>query len=177
MNQQTLDRLNRRLGDVRGYNPHGQPLFAWIHSSLLFYPVNMGGGSYCQQRQIDEDRWLVAKWDAPMPERQWKAQFPDIGYPANGMYYATDQILVEGTEPNEAINEDVAHRLKVNASKTFKDHLNDIERAREVQELANKNYISDFVDDACVAFNNIPGKRGGATSFGGIDTAPTPKEA
>lgn len=172
MDTQTLTRLNRRLGDARGRNPRNEPVYRWVHSSELFYP-DREGSAYVQRRQIEEDRWLVAMWQPPLPESQWKAQFPDIGYPAQGIYYATDQILLEGIEPNDTITEDVAGRIKAIGCMTFADCLRDIERQREARDATQKRIISDFVDDACCAFDHVPGRRGDHVSFGGIDADST----
>lgn len=171
MTAQDLTRYNRRLGDARGRNPHGDPVYRWHHSKdlALRYPVRNGDGSYENLRQIDEDRWLIAMWYPPCDEDDWKRQFPDLGYPAEGMYYATDVMLLPGIEPNDTITEDVIGKLKTREGWTFRDHLDEIEGRRTKREKALAAKRSDIIDDAATAFGNIPGCRGGTVSFGGFD--------
>lgn len=169
MTPQDLKRYNRRLADLRGKSPHGDPIYQWVHSRDLLYPCRIGASQYTSMRQVDEDRWVIAKWMPPPPEMLWKEQFPDIGYPANGQYYATDLMLAEGVEPNEGITEQVAGKLKAIEVRTFRDCLDEIERARAKNEEARKAVFNDYVDDACTAFGNLPGARGGHVSFGGSE--------
>lgn len=172
MDHSLLKKLNRRLGDLRGCNPHGQPVYKWFHSRDLTYPVKTQSG-YEHWRQVEEDRWLVAKWMPPMPRSEWELQFPDLGYPAQGIYYATDLILTPGMEPNDTITDQAAGMLKINEHKTMRDHLDDIERARERNDRAQRNRISDIIDNEWTAFNHVPGRRGDHVSFGGIDATET----
>lgn len=173
MDTKLLNELNRRLGDIRGRNPHNDPIYRWIHSRDLRYPLDLGGGFYEMARQIEDDRWVVAMWQPPMPEDQWKSQFPSIGYPHKGMYYATDLMLKVGQEPTDFTTDTVAGYIKAHGCKKMRDFIEEVKDARERRERAQKSVISDRIDDACVAFNHVPGRRGDHVSFGGIDADKT----
>lgn len=165
----TLERLNKRLADTRGRNPHGQPVYRWFRSCDLLYPCRNAAGNYEQLRQVDDDCYVIGMWSAPMPESEWRAQFPDIGYPHQGMYYATDIMLRQGHEPTDSRTDEVAGLIKSSELKTFRDCLDEIEASRGKREKANASIISDVIDDSVTAFGNLPGSRGGSVSFGGID--------
>lgn len=170
MNQHDLTRFNRRLADARGRNPFSEPVYRWFHSGdpTLRYPVRTAEG-YEQLRQIDEDRWLIGMWYPPEEEGEWRRMFPDLGYPRQGMYYATDVMLLAGIEPNDTITDDVIGKLKGREGWTFRDFIDEIQGRRAKRERSLENRRNDIIDNAATAFGNLPGARGGAVSFGGVD--------
>jgi hypothetical protein len=121
MNIRDINRYNGRLGDARGRNPHGQPVYRWMHSTddELRYPARAGIGRVEWLRQLDYDRWAIAMWYPSGDEGRWRQMFPDLAYPHQGMYYVTDVILAAGVEPNDTITEDAIGKLKKRDGKTF----------------------------------------------------------
>jgi hypothetical protein len=171
MSPQRLFELNRRLGDLRGRNPHGDPVYRWFHSKDLTYPARENDGIFRWVRQVDEDCYLIGMWQPPPSRETWKAQFPDIGYPERGIYYATDKILRAGVEPSDGLTDQIAGLIKELGMKTMRDILDEFEMARERQDKRQEDLISDIVENSVTAFGNDPGKRGGSVSFGGIEAA------
>lgn len=173
MSPQTLKRLNTRLADLRGRNPHGWPIYRWFHSSELTYPCRTSERTYEHFRQLDDDQWVIAKWEPSPSLEHWKAQFPDLGYQPQGQYYVTDMMLAPGMEPNDTLTDSIAGAIKINGTKSFRDFLDEIEGRREKRERSFQSKVEDFVDDACAAYDHMPGTRGGHVSFGGIDKGTT----
>src|ERR1700730_13781325 len=126
MDYKTLIRLNNRLGDNLGRNPHNGSVYRWFHTRDLKYPSRTADGGYEHLRQIDEDRWILAMWMPPPSEAEWHASFPDLGYPHQGMYYATDMMLKVGLEPDDRATDVLQDLARKNRHTTFLDKLQDI---------------------------------------------------
>lgn len=184
MDTHVLARLNRVLADPvtgLGRNPHGQPMYKWAHTRELQFPlalpsetrsqggIFMLGSHYQWTRQIEDDRWVLAVWDGSWSEAQWNATFRgEVPWPRQGMYYASDIMLKPGVEPNDQATNDVLGKVRAKAPMTMKDFLEHAEAKVERAKRETEQIQSDYIDDVVTAFGNIPGKRGGSVSFGGI---------
>lgn len=177
-----LARLNRILGDSLGLNVHGDPIYKWIWSRDLTFPlrskektVERNGifvfeASYEWEPQVGVDCWLLAKWISPADSYDtWLSQFgSEVPFPAKGMYYTTDVMLKAGLEPNEAITYDSVGKVRTFRHLTLSQILEAQEAKMQRSEQRSDARIADFVADKATAFGNVPGKRGGRVSFGGV---------
>ncbi len=181
MDKTVLARLNRSLEDHLGRNPHGQARYKWAHTRELLFPMvvhsdtRTKGGLYVvgqryeMTRQIEEDRWVVAVWDSPQSREQWDATFRgEVPWPRQGMYYASDIMLLPGVEPNDLVTNDVLGKVKAKRTMTMLDFMEHAEAKVESRKRETERIQSDYIDDVVTAFGNIPGKRGGSVSFGGV---------
>lgn len=183
MEAHTLKRMNRSLKDHLGSNLYGDPLYKWLHTSdeALRYPlrvsesmVQLNGilrpvARYEWQRQIEDERWVVASWSEPPSYDEWLSMFgSEIGWPRRGLYYSTDIMLKLGIEPNDAATNDVIGKVKAQRRLTYRDFLDHANAKAEHASNEALRQQHDLIDDAVTAFGNIPGKRGGSVSFGGI---------
>lgn len=181
MDKDILKRLNRVLDDNLGRNPYGEPRYKWAHTRELMYPLarpderRTNGGLYVtgehyeMTRQIEEDRWVVAVWEPSPDEETWAAAFKgEVPWPRRGMYYVSDIMLRPGIEPNDQVTNDVLGKVKAKRALTFRDFLDHAEAKAEHMNKETERIQSDYIDDVVTAFGNIPGKRGGSVSFGGV---------
>jgi hypothetical protein len=175
-----LDRLNRILADTLGRNVHGEPIYKWIASRELTFPlrdkeklVTRNGilvfePHYVWEPQTTSECWVLAKWLAPPSHDEWLDSFgTEVAYPARGLYYVTDVMLSPEYEPNEAITYDSIGKVKALRSLTLSDIVRLQREKRDSIETAGDRRIADWIDDKATAFGNVPGKRGGHVSFGG----------
>lgn len=181
MQTNELARLNRILGDSLGRNPQGDPIYKWIWSRDLTFPMRSGtktttqGGlvifdhDYTMEPQVSDECWLLAKWCAPCSPSEWLGTFGgEVGFPSNGLYYTTDVMLKAGVEPNEAVTYDCIGKVKHLRNLTVSQILEAQKDKMSRSEKRSDDRVADFIADKATAFGNVPGKRGGATSFGGV---------
>lgn len=182
MTKLELARLNRILGDSLGRNPQGDPIYKWIWSRELTFPlrskektVERNGiivfePSYEWEPQVAGDCWLLAKW--LMPEGSydsWLTSFgSEVPFPAHGLYYVTDVMLKPGLEPNEAITYDCIGKVKHLRGLTLSEVVDAQQAKMDRNDKASETRLEDFIADKATAFGNVPGKRGGVVSFGGV---------
>jgi len=182
-------RLDRILSDALGLVPveYGhRPWYRWMWSGELTFPIrrdafdfkkNGAGifvpqvGGYHSEPQLDgEDRWVVAQWKKPPFPTEWRRKFGhNTPYPGNGRYYATAIMCKLGEEPDEAVTQELAFRLKREVEKPVAVVLAEWEegrkqKAKRIDARADARLDEHFSD---YGFHEI-GKRGGDTSFGGI---------
>ncbi len=192
MTPKTLKKLNRILSDALGLVPfqYGhQPRYKWTWSPELIFPIrnaqpgfkrSLGGiwlpaeSGYREERQIDDDQWVVAMWKEPPTPSEWRREFgTTIPYPGNGRYYATNVMGPVGTEPNEEITHEVAHRFKDAKQKPDNVVLAEWEVARERKEKALDDRADAAIGEHFSDYGlHVRGKRSGDTSFGGIESHP-----
>lgn len=177
MSPSTLDHLNTLLRDHLGVTRGGSfvPTYKWIHSRdrELFVPLEISAGVYESYPQIMEERWVLAMWMAPPSEWEWKAQFQgQIGYPRNGYYVAVDTpcdpLLEEGAEPNERMTLYIIGLRKKEIALGLRGLHEKFKEATARREHNKDRITDDFLSDKWTAFGNVPGRRGGHVSFGGI---------
>jgi hypothetical protein len=166
-----IKRLNGFLADNAGRTPHGEPMFKWIASRDLLYPIQTGTDTFEYAPQVDGDRWVLAKWVAPPTKPEWESMFHGaLPYPQRGEYVATDLALKPGMEPTEWVTGEAVGMVQRARALNYRGHLRNLQEMHDKRERDRKRRISDCIDDAITAFKNpFPGRRGGFISFGGIN--------
>jgi len=176
-----LARLNRILGDSLGRNPQGEPIYMWIWSRDLKFPIRSSNDmvernglivfepQYTWEPQVTGDCWLLAKWLLPGEPDVWLAAFgTEVPFPQHGLFYVTDVMLRPGIEPNEAVTYDTIGKVQHLRSLTVSQVLETQQIKMDRNEQRSDDRVADWIADKAVAFGNVPGKRGGQVSFGGI---------
>ncbi|HWR49922.1 MAG TPA: hypothetical protein VN428_02375 [Bryobacteraceae bacterium] len=165
-----IKRLNGFLADNAGRNPHGEPMFQWIESRRLLYPVQTGIDTFDFEPQVDGERWVLAKWVAPPSRPVWDGMFHGaLPYPQRGEYVATDLTLKPGFEPTEWVTSEALGMIQRARSLNYQGHLRNLQDRQERQDKDRRRRISDCIDDCMTAFKNpFPGKRGGHVAYGGV---------
>src|SRR4051812_10974407 len=111
MDIKELDHLNRILGDTLGRTGVGEPIYKWVWSRELKFPVRDSDKwveingvhrrevTYKWEYALSPNRpcWVMAKWLAPGSYDEWvKLYGIELAYPQNGLFYTTDIMLVQG---------------------------------------------------------------------------------
>lgn len=179
MNNLRIDSLNRLLRDYLG-GKLDLPLYKWMHSRDrdLFCPMGRldstdPKASYEMVPQVWDERWTLAMWQAPPSRLEWEAQFKgQVPYPAQGYYVAVDTacdwILEQGYEPNERITQYVINLRRKELAMKEQGILESFQNATQRRAKEKEAAADDFLTNKWTAFSNVPGKRGGHVSFGGI---------
>lgn len=195
--ERRLGQWNKRIANELGRSPFDfgeQPLFKWIWSPELLFPVlkRMGGGvkqiesglyaglfipfeepEYEMIRQIDDDQWVLAKWEHPGSPEAWSMKYgKETPFPCHGYYTATNIMLKQGVEPNEEATQEMiceisARRKRGESIYSFRQILGELEEREGRKQRKREDLISDCVDE--YTFESIPGKRGGTKSIGGFE--------
>lgn len=178
--------LNKRLGEALGWNPHGEPLYKWVHSESFFHWMRDISGYkevqspsglsvmepiYVERKMCPNmhDMWLVAHWHDSGSEHAWiQAYGSDALYPRHGYYSQSNACQVPGQLPTATQTEDFIWMVRKHRMKTKADIYREGEDAVEARERANDSRRKDIIQDAMTAYMNIPGKRGGHVSFPGV---------
>lgn len=149
--------------------PHEQ----WKGYSILLSPNGLPiaqGPRYQMVRQYPEDRWCIAKWDAPIAYPQWVAQYGyELRWPQNGMWLVTSLVFDGSVQPTEALTHDVIEAICEQQLRSFNDFLNISQGIIDDSERRDRQLAADLIDSECMQFDSIPGKRGTSTSWGGTE--------
>ena len=145
----------------------------WQGFSLICGPDSLPiakGPSYHFVRQYpDENRWCIAKWDAPIPRDQWIARYGhELQWPQQGMWLVTSLVFDEHVTPSEALTREVIAAVAQMSVLNFNDYVNISQGILDKSERDHQNLVNDLIDDACMQYDSVPGKRGYSTSWGGI---------
>ncbi len=172
MDQSRLKRLNQILADQLGSNSQG-PLYKWAWTRDLRIGIQTAFRRYEHVPQVAEDRWALAMWQAPPSEELFKMTFgTEMAYPRSGWYHVcdtpVDRLLEEGFEPSERFTYYIIHLTKKQRAMSMRDIRRTIEDNRAARDVEKDKHVGDYLDDVVTAFGNLPGKRGGSVSFGGI---------
>lgn len=180
MDQTELARLNRILGDSLGRNPQDEPIFKWMRSEDVRLPMKTDESlvllngiyrpepKYTWEPTYDAGCWVLAMWHFSEPD-EWITSFGnEVPWPQHGLHYVTDMILLAGIEPNETATYDAVQAVKQLRVTSIADHLYNIRAKRARLEKQGRDELYEYLTSKATAFGNIPGKRGGTVSFGGI---------
>ena len=172
MQPSTLSHLNHLLEDALGRVSVG-PLYKWIHSRDLRFGLEQSKRSYEFVPQVDGDRWVLARWIPPPEKSVWEAQMgTTVAYPRGGWYQACDvacdPILAQGVEPNERMTYYLIGLQRKQAQMSKREIAARFDAAREYRAKEQDRQLDDYLSSSWTAFGNLPGKRGGHVSFGGI---------
>ena len=163
-------RTEELLYPAQDSTPHEQ----WQGFSLIYSPNGLPvatGPRYHMVRQYPEDRWCIAKWDAPMPYEQWVSRYGyELGWPKNGMWLITSLVFDESVEPTEALTRDVIAAISEKQLLNFNNYLNISQGIVDDAERRDEQLASDIIDSECFQWDSVPGKRGSSSvSWGGTD--------
>ena len=184
MTPSQLRRLNSRLETELGRNSLGGPNLKWAYSEDLRHPVRVPG-KYSFAKTTDSGlsvaepvyevrkmnpfyvkQWVVCRWEAPIPEEDWRSQFGDLmEWPRGGEYYPTNMALPAGVEPTEWWTDHVIALEKKRRSKTLADHEADIQSAEDRKERSDDSRRDAILRDLFTAFGRLPGSNSGGVSL------------
>lgn len=169
------------MGDELGLTPYGEPRYKWVQAGDLTFPVKakdkwvVRNGLHVPEAQfemrpqcphLDRRQWVLAMWLVPPSLFQWKMQFgTEAGYQERGYFMATDCIRAVGKKPTENVT-----RGAIGAIKQVREmNLADFEAHHEAKAAKNEkdtaSLYDDWLKDKMTAFGEVPGSRGGLTSF------------
>ncbi len=184
MDKNVLRRLNKRLADELGSNLFGEPIYKWARTEDLTYPYRTTDNFFQPQGQVWmpqaetrhemitphlRGRWALAKWVSPEMYKIWAEGCGNqANIPMRGLYWVSDIILKSGLEPNEELTSECISKVKIFRRLDKQQILDHQQGAIRRSERAEQSYVDALVDERMPAFNNVPGKRGGHVSYGGV---------
>lgn len=181
-----LQVLNDLLGSELGRTPYGEPHYKWAWSEDLTHYRRMENMAYVQVPGSPiilaeptyemvklcpslHRQYVILHWSQPISQDAWLAEFGSkLQWPARGEYYPTNMCLGYEEHPDIDVTWDAIGKVKAERNKTFADHIAADDAALARVEKANNDLVLDDLKDTLTAFGNIPGKRSGGVSFGGI---------
>lgn len=180
----SLEKLNRRLGEALGVNPHGEPLYRWFDTNtwehwmkkldatreartpsglIVMEPV------YVTRLMCPAlpDRHIIGHWHDPGPEFTWRQTHgTDQLWPARGYYVQTNFWTPEiGQEPTWSDSERFIQMARRHRSMTAQEDTNQHQEAIDKEEKAADTAVDEFLDDLLPTFSHVPGIRGGNVSY------------
>lgn len=182
MTTSQLTQLNNRLARDLGRSPYGDGLLAWRDSEKLVHPMRVPGFDFItspaglevavpkyELRKMNpafDHQWVICKWEAPIPQREWHANFgTDMEWPNHGEYYPTNVALARGVEPTMEWTERVVAAERERRSKTLADHEAQIATGMARDDKRAHDRRADIIADAMPAFMNLPGSKSTGVSF------------
>lgn len=185
-----IQRMNKRLGDALGMNPHGEPAYKWIWVNTWMHFMQDQNGyepkatetglivmapKYIPRRMVPglddpnsphRDRWHVGHWHDSGDEYAWRQMFGSAAlWSRFGHYSMTDIWSQQGQAPNQQTTDDLIVRVKQFRAMTVADARKKFAEEATKQEYDKDNLRLDIIGDAMTAFGNDPGKRSGSVSF------------
>jgi len=193
MTSKQLARTDEAFRRDLGANPYGEPIFRWMKSDdqqLTYYSPR--GTDWKANEiglllpvpiverlpQVDgPPRWVLVHWFPAPPPEVWAETFRRMGasspppYPTHGWYYAHEEghlQLEPHEEPTLSETERVIRIIRHHNTKTLQDFIDEGDEIVKRRNKRQKQELHDAVMDLALPFGNIPGKRGGPVSYGGI---------
>lgn len=182
MNGKLLRQLNGRLVAELGRNPSGGNNFRWTRtdSDIATAYEDTGfeekkspaGVVYFETAyrtfkwaEIHGLRWCMAKWRAWDREEWIASHGTQLPWPRHGEYEIYGGIMPEGEEPDDKTTTAIVHFIRLNLQMTAYDHEQEALVKLKLKAKAEKAQTDDEIDDDWVAFNHMPGTRGGHVSL------------
>jgi hypothetical protein len=170
MKDTDLKRLNDIFGQELGRTQNGQPLFKWAQTKDLFYlmehttEVNAPSGLTEMRdgyRKITWDQrigsgWVVASWQDPGTETQWKSICKgQIPYPPNGMYFPIPASRIP-CDPSIEITMDAVAKIKHQLSQSYEEIYAACMAESNAEEDRKVSEIQDEIQSDWPAFDGAP---------------------
>jgi hypothetical protein len=180
----TPARLNDLLGQELGFNPFGEPIFAWKFSDDLFWPASYTGKSIEKtspggiiyfEREYKATpmswrlvhQWVVCRWYPADALNDWQTRFPGADYPTRGYYIFTDWANKPDCPPTHEDTRLLIIQLKKQmGGMDYLSQLRTFEGIEDKNDAAKTSTLGDAIRDEFTAgLNPFPGKRGGPISW------------
>jgi hypothetical protein len=169
-----LKRLNDFFGQELGRTSNGnQPLFKWVETKDLFYLVEHTTETKTPEhkyelidgyQKVTWDKrigpgWVVASWQDPGTEAQWKAISKNmLPYPPNGMYFPIEASHIP-CEPTFEITQDAVAKIRKQMSQTYEEILAECQAHAEAEEAALVSELQDEIHSDWPVFDGQPMSR------------------
>lgn len=171
MTDSDLKRYNRMFAQELGRIPNGvDPKFKWARTKDLFYliedavDVRTPAGLYVTCNGYRKITWeqrlgtgyVVAAWQSPGSEAQWKAQYGNVlPYPPNGMYYPIPNSFID-CEPTEEITMEAIVKIRQPLEEGFEKILRRVKDEADAVDQKISADLSDEIDSDWPAFDGQP---------------------
>ena len=184
-----IKKMNERIGASLGRNPHGEPLYKWVHSEDFWHwmrditgyeSVTMPSGLIVQQPIYKRrkmmphyhDVWLIAHWHEADNEVSWRIKYgADALWPREGYWTPVDAWAEQGQLPTETKTDKFIELVQIRRAMTQADIAKE---GQDIQDRIDK-HAEDEQDaafgDAVPAFGALPGSRSSSTSFPSVGAA------
>lgn len=170
--------LNDRLLHELGSNRHGEPLYCWMHTRDLTFPVYtekqiefktqpgcllatpvLSDYKVQRVRHFDIETWVIAAWEDYTPDQWQAATAGDSPYPERGgLYVPTDfPPMPIGHEPTHRITDIVIRRVKAKRSliRSEKDAYRAIMDKHAGIEADMQSQTNDLMDECAMHNPNV----------------------
>jgi hypothetical protein len=177
-----IDALSEKHFLRFGRTPTGDLKFKWMRTDEMFGLFKRGhneeqtpGGLYIAVSKYEKRSfvdmygraWTVAKWNAPIRQGQWLAEFgTEVPWPREGFYHPIENVMRHiDLPPDDAVSEIAAAALARHLKITPREHYESVIGDLKEESDEKKREWREFVDDITPAFGNetIGGK--GNVSF------------
>lgn len=180
-----IDKLNQRLGEALGVNPHGEPHYKWFDTKTWEHWMrdifdwklerDPKSGLFVRQPVYKKrlmcpalpDRFIIGHWHEPESEFAWsQTHGRDQLWPAKGYYVQTNFWTPEiGQEPTYSDNERFIMLARRHRQMTWQEDTEQMQAAIDYDEKQRDTKVDQFLDDLLPTFSHVPGIRGGNVSY------------
>lgn len=178
MTEQEIERLNDVLAADLGRAYNDLPLYKWVRTRDLYYLIEHtvdsllaidtyeSYGKYSkvtwEQRLGPQFQWMVATWQEPGTESEWKRLYGNtFPYPPQGMYFPLDGSQIP-CDPTIDITLEAIAKIKSQLDVPFEALLADMEEKADKEDQQRIEAKRDEIDSDWPAFNcevAVPGHR------------------
>ena len=181
--------MNERIGASLGRNPHGEPLYKWVHSEDFWHwmrditgykQVTQPSGLivmepiYKRRKMMPHyhDVWIIAHWHEADNEVSWRIKYgADALWPREGYWTPVDAWAEQGQLPTETMTDKFIELVKIRRSMTQADIAKE---GQDIQDRIDRHAESEqdaAFADAVPAFAALPGSRSSSTSYPTVGAA------